>query len=42
MKRQFRKIDREDRIYQAEQRKKARLKAKQAKKTDKEVKNNGK
>ncbi len=44
MKRQFRKIDKEDRIYQAEQRKKARLKAKQAKenKTDKEVKNNGK
>ena len=42
MKRQFRKIDREDRIYQAEQRKKARLKAKQAKqnKSDKEVKNN--
>lgn len=42
MKRQFRKIDKEDRIYQAEQRKKARLKAKQAKKnkTVKEVKDN--
>ena len=42
MKRQFRKIDKEDKIYQAEQRKKARLKAKQAKKnkTDKEVKDN--
>lgn len=44
MKRQFRKIDKEDKIYQAEQRKKARLKAKQTKKnkTDKEDKNNGK
>lgn len=43
MKRQFRKIDKEDKIYQAKQRKKARLKAKQAKKnkSDKEVKNNG-
>lgn len=44
MKRQFRKINNEDRIYQAEQRKKARLKAKRAmqNKTNKEVKNNGK
>ena len=44
MRKQFRKIDKEDRIYQAQQRKKARLKAKQAKKNkiDKEVKNNGK
>ena len=44
MKKQFRKLDREDRIYQAEQRKKARLKAKQVQKNkiDKEVKNNGK
>lgn len=44
MKRQFRKIDKEDKIYQAEQCKKARLKAKQTKKnkTDKEEKNNGK
>lgn len=43
MKRQFRKIDKEDRIYQAVQRKKARLKVKQAKenKIDKEDKNNG-
>lgn len=32
MRRQFHKLDREDRKYQAEQRKKARLKAKQSKK----------
>ena len=39
MKRQFRRIDREDRTYQAKQREKARLKAKQVKKKikDKEV-----
>ncbi|MDE5601611.1 MAG: hypothetical protein K2J16_03850 [Clostridia bacterium] len=35
MKRQFRKVDREDRIYQAKQRKKVRLKAKQAKQCEK-------
>ena len=42
MKRQFRKIDKEDRKYQCEANKKARLKAKQAKKnkTVKEVKDN--
>lgn len=42
MRRQFRRVDIEDRKYQAEQRKKARLKVKQAKenKTNKEVKEN--
>lgn len=43
MRRQFRKLDKEDRQYQRQANKKARLKAKQVKKnkTDKEVKNNG-
>lgn len=42
MRRQFRKLDKEDRQYQRQANKKARLKAKQAKKnkSDKEVKNN--
>lgn len=43
MKRQFKKLDKEDKHYQCKAKKKARLKAKQAKKnkSDKEVKNNG-
>ena len=43
MKRQFKKLDKEDKHYQRKAKKKARLKAKQAKKnkTVKEVKNNG-
>lgn len=42
MRRQFRKLDKEDRQYQRQANKKACLKAKQAKKNklDKEVKNN--